>query len=32
MKDAIKLVSEKYHYNKNMVYNASLNVKKIFDK
>ena len=32
MKDAIKLVSEKYHYNKNLVYNASLNLKKIFDK
>ena len=29
MKDAIKLVSEKYHINKNMVYNASLNIKKI---
>lgn len=28
MKDAIKLVSEKYHYNKNIVYNASLNLKK----
>jgi len=32
MKDAIKLVSEKYHYNKNIVYDASLNLKKIFDK
>ena len=32
MKDAIKLVSEKYHYSKNMVYNASLNLKKYFDK
>lgn len=31
MKDAIKLVSEKYHYNKNMVYNASLNIKRLFD-
>ena len=30
MKDAIKLVSEKYHYNKNLVYNASLNLKKMF--
>ena len=28
MKDAIKLVSEKYHYNKNIVYDASLNLKK----
>lgn len=32
MKDAIKLVSEKYHYNKNNVYNASLNLKKLFTK
>lgn len=31
MKDAIKLVSEKYHYSKNMVYEASLNIKKLFD-
>jgi len=30
MKDAVKIVSEKYHYNKNMVYDASLNVKKLF--
>ena len=28
MKDAIKLVSEKYQYNKNIVYDASLNLKK----
>ena len=32
MKDAIKLVSEKYHYNKNIVYDASLNIKKLFEK
>ena len=32
MKDAIKLVSEKHKINKNNVYNASLNLKKIFDK
>ena len=31
MKDAIKLVSEKYHYSKNMVYEASLNIEKLFD-
>ena len=31
MKDAVKIVSEKYHYNKNIVYNASLKVKKLFD-
>ena len=30
MKDAVKVVSEKYHYNKNLVYNASLNLKKMF--
>lgn len=30
MKDVIKLVSDKYHYNKNFVYNASLNLKKMF--
>jgi len=30
MKDAIKIVSEKYLYNKNLVYNASLNLKKMF--
>lgn len=29
MKDAIKIVSEKYHLPKNMVYNASLNLKKL---
>ncbi len=28
MKDAIKLVSDKYHYNKNLVYEASLRLKK----
>ena len=32
MKDAIKQVSEKYRINKNEVYNASLNIKKIFDR
>lgn len=32
MKEAIKLVSEKYSYSKNSVYNASLNLKKMFDK
>lgn len=32
MKDAIKNVSEKYHYSKNMVYGASLNIKRLFDK
>ena len=32
MKDVIKVVSEKYHYNKNLVYNASLNLKKLFNK
>ncbi len=32
MKDAVKLVSEKYHLSKNEVYNASLNLKKMFDK
>ncbi len=32
MKDAIKLVSEKHHINKNEVYNASLNIKKLFDR
>lgn len=31
MKDAVKIVSEKYHYNKNIVYDASLNVKRLFD-
>ena len=30
MKDAIKVVNEKYHYNKNIVYDASLNLKKLF--
>ena len=29
MKDAIKIVSEEYHLPKNMVYNASLNLKKL---
>ena len=28
---AVKIVSEKYHYNKNIVYDASLKVKKLFD-
>ncbi len=32
MKDAIKIVSEKHKINKNNVYNASLNLKKIFDR
>ena len=32
MKDAIKQVSEKYKINKNMVYNSSLDLKKLFDK
>lgn len=32
MRDAVKLVSEKYKINKNEVYNASLNIKKIFDR
>lgn len=32
MKDAIKLVSEKYKIGKNEVYNASLNLKKILKK
>lgn len=32
MKEAIKLVSEKYHLSKNMVYDASLNLKKLFEK
>lgn len=32
MKDAIKLVSEKYKINKNEVYNASLNLKSLFDR
>lgn len=31
MKDAIKMVSEKYKINKNEVYSSSLNLKKIFD-
>lgn len=30
IKDAIKLVSDKYHYNKNDIYKASLNLKDIF--
>ena len=29
MKEAVKLVSEKYLYPKNKVYDASLNIKKI---
>ena len=29
MKEAIKIVSDKYHYNKNSVYKASFNLKKI---
>ena len=32
MKEAIKLVSEKYKINKNVVYNSSLNLKKLFDR
>lgn len=32
MKDAIKRVSEKYKIGKNIVYNASLNLKKMFDR
>ena len=32
MKDAVKLVSEKYHLAKNEVYNASLSLKGLFDK
>ena len=32
MKDAVKSVSEKYNINKNLVYNASLKLKKLFDK
>lgn len=32
MKDAIKLVSEKHKINKNEVYNASLRIKKLFDR
>ena len=32
MKEAIKMVSEKYHYSKNIIYDASLNLKKIFEK
>ncbi len=31
MKDAIKLVSDKYKINKNIIYNASLNLKKIMN-
>lgn len=30
IKDAIKLVSDKYHYNKNDIYKASLNLKDLF--
>ena len=29
MKDAVKIVSEKYHISKNEVYNSSLNLKKL---
>ena len=32
MKDAIKIVSEKYKINKNNVYNSSLNLKSLFDR
>ena len=32
VKDAIKMVSEKNRINKNIVYNASLNLKKLFDR
>ena len=32
MKDAVKLVSEKYRLSKNEVYNASLRLKSFFDK
>ena len=32
MKDAIKIVSDKYRYPKNAVYNASLNLKKYLNK
>ena len=32
MKDAIKMVSEKYKINKNEVYNASLNLKSLFNQ
>lgn len=32
MKEAIKIVSEKYKINKNLVYNSSLNLKKLFDR
>ena len=32
MKEAIKLVSEKYKINKNEVYNASLKLKSLFDR
>lgn len=32
MKDAIKLVSDKYKINKNIVYNASLKLKNMFDR
>ena len=31
MKEAVKLVSEKYHISKNMVYNASLKIKDLLD-
>ena len=32
MKEAIKIVSEKYKINKNEVYNSSLNIKRIMNK
>ena len=32
MKEAIKLVSEKYKISKNLVYNASLKLKSLFDR
>ena len=32
VKDAIKMVSEKYRINKNQVYNASLNLKRLLQK
>ena len=31
MKEAIKIVSEEYHFPKNMVYDASLSIKKMFE-
>lgn len=32
LKDVVKVVSEKYHYSKNIVYDASLNLKNFFNK